>query len=203
MLRAIRYVAWAMVAGVAVLSLLLVASPDMRERLLGGSGSYAVADVGGPFSLVDQDGERVTEADFAGRPTVIFFGFTHCPDVCPTTLFEMTSWLERLGDDAQALNVAFVTVDPERDTPEVLSRYLSAFDERILGLTGQPEDVAAALEAYRVYARKVETDDGGYTMDHTASVYLMDSEGNFFGTIAYGEDDDVALQKLRRLVEQG
>jgi protein SCO1/2 len=131
----------------------------------------------------------------------MFFGYTFCPDVCPTTLFEMTGWLEKLGPDADNLGVYFVSVDPERDTQETLAEYLSAFDPRITGLTGTPEEVAEIVKGYRVYARKVPLDSGGYVMDHTATIYLIDSDGVFTGTIDYQEDSDTALKKLRRLVD--
>jgi protein SCO1 len=139
----------------------------------------AIAGVGGPFHLVDQDGKPVSDADMKGRPFLVFFGFTHCPDVCPTTLFDMSQMLHALGPDAGRVGVLFVTVDPERDTPAVLKDYLSSFDPHLRGLTGDPAAVDAALKAYRVYAKKVPLKDGDYTMDHTAVVYLMDKSGRF------------------------
>jgi protein SCO1 len=139
----------------------------------------AIASVGGPFHLVDQDGKSVSDADMKGRLFLVFFGFTHCPDVCPTTLFDMSQMLHALGPDAGRIGVLFVTVDPERDTPAVLKDYLSSFDPHLRGLTGDPAAVDAALKAYRVYAKKVPLKDGDYTMDHTAVVYLMDKNGRF------------------------
>ena len=139
----------------------------------------AIAAVGGPFHLVDQDGKAVSEADMNGRPFLVFFGFTHCPDVCPTTLFDMSQMLHALGPDAGRIGVLFITVDPERDTPAVLKDYLSSFDPHLRGLTGDQAAVDAALKAYRVYAKKVPLKDGDYTMDHTAVVYLMDKNGRF------------------------
>ena len=139
----------------------------------------AIAAVGGPFRLEDQNGKAVTEADMKGKPFLVFFGFTHCPDVCPTTLFDMSQMLHALGPDAGRVGVLFVTVDPERDTPAVLKDYLSSFDPHLRGLTGDPAAVDAALKAYRVYAKKVPLKDGDYTMDHTAVVYLMDKNGRF------------------------
>jgi protein SCO1/2 len=130
----------------------------------------------------------------------MFFGYTFCPDVCPTTLFEMTGWLDKLGPDADKLGIYFVSVDPERDTEEMLAEYLSAFDPRITGLTGSTEAVAEIVKGYRVYARKVPLDSGGYVMDHTATIYLLDSNAVFTGTIDYQENPDTALKKLRRLV---
>ena len=197
-LKTMRLVTWAAVAAVALILAVLVA----RQAIVTSNGVSvgAVADIGGPFRLVDETGAPVSEADLAGRPTAMFFGFTFCPDVCPTTLFEASGWLEALGPAGDDLNVVFVTVDPERDTPDVLAAYISAFDPRIRAFTGTPDAVEAMVKAYRVYARRVPLDGGGYTMDHTASVFLLDRAGAFVGTIAYGEARDTALQKLRRLV---
>ncbi len=141
----------------------------------------ASAAVGGPFSLVDQTGATVTEKALVGKPSLVFFGFTHCPDVCPTTLYELTQLYTELGKDADKLGAYFITVDPERDTPEQLKLYLSSFDPHIVGLTGAREAVEPVLKSYRVYAKKVPTANGEYTMDHTALVYLMDKGGRFVG----------------------
>lgn len=135
--------------------------------------------VGGPFHLIDQNGKPISDADMKGQPFLVFFGFTHCPDVCPTTLFDVSEVFRALGPDAKNIRALFITVDPERDTPSVLKNYLSSFDPRIIGLTGESAAVAAAEKAYRVYAKKVPTDGGGYTMDHTAIVYLMNKDGRF------------------------
>lgn len=163
----------------------------------------AMAGIGGPFALVDHHGRSVTERDYLGKPTLIFFGFTNCPDVCPTTLFELTARLNELGAEADRLNVVFVTVDPERDTPQQLALYLSSFDARIAGLSGTPENVSAAMAGYRVYARKVPLDGGGYTMDHTATIYMMNSSGQFVGLINYQEPETTTRAKLRRLLSFG
>ena len=137
--------------------------------------------VGGAFALVDQNGQPTTEAALRGGPSLIFFGFTHCPDVCPTALMEITQLYDALGPRADRLKSFFVSVDPERDTPELLKTYLGSFDARIRGLTGSPEAVQTIMKAYRVYALRVPLDSGGYTMDHTALVYLMDRSGAFVG----------------------
>lgn len=157
--------------------------------------------VGGPFSLIDQRGKPVTEKDFLGKPMLVFFGFTFCPDVCPTTLMEMTERLKELGPDAGKLNVVFITVDPARDTPEQLALYLSSFDPRITALSGDERDTAAVMAKYRVYARKVPLADGGYTMDHTATVYMINPKGEFVGIISYQEPSDSARAKIRRLLD--
>lgn len=155
---------------------------------------------GGPFQLTSATGEPVSEAVLRGKPSLLFFGFTHCPDVCPTTLFEMTGWIEALGDEADALNYVFVTVDPERDTPEVMREYLSAFSDRIQGVTGEPEKIEAMLSDYHIYSRKVPLDDGDYSMDHTATVFLLDGSGDLFATISPQETKEEALGKIRRIV---
>ena len=159
--------------------------------------------IGGPFSLVDHRGKQVTERDYLGKPTLIFFGFTFCPDVCPTTLLELTERLKELGAQADRLNVLFITVDPERDTPEQLALYLSSFDSRITGLTGNEDGIAAVIAEYRVYAHKVALKDGGYTMDHTAAIYMMNRKGQFVGLMNYQEPADKSRAKLRRLLDDG
>lgn len=199
-MRIIRWTAWILVALFVGAIVALYASDAFRTQVAGGAGS---ASIGGDFTMVNADGETVSEEAFLGRPTVYFFGFTHCPDVCPTTLFELTTRLEKLGEDAEGLNAVFVSVDPGRDTPEELKRYLQAFDPRIEGLTGSETQVNDMMKKWRVYAAKVPTEDGEYTMDHTATLYLMDAEGDFVGTIAPNEDEEQAMQKLRRLVESG
>lgn len=155
--------------------------------------------VGGPFQLVDQDGRAMTQDDLKGRPTLLFFGFTHCPDICPTTLFEVSEILRQLGPDADKVRAAFVTVDPERDTPAVLKDYLGSFDPHLMALTGSREDVERMLKSYRVYSRKVPT-DGGYTMDHTALVYLMDKRGQFVAPFNMKRTPQEAATDLRRYI---
>jgi protein SCO1/2 len=154
----------------------------------------------GPLNLVDTRGRRVTEKDLIGKPSVIYFGFTYCPEVCPTTLAAMTTWLKALGPDADKLNVIFVTIDPERDTPKKLGLYLSSFDPHIRGLTGSLAEVGQAAHNYNVYFQKVTVDGGGYTMDHSTTVYLMDRQGRLADVIGYQEPSADAIAKLRRLV---
>jgi protein SCO1/2 len=137
------------------------------------------AAIGGPFQLVDQDSRPITDESLKGKPTLVFFGYTHCPDVCPTTLFEVSQIFQALGKDGDRLNALFVTVDPERDTPAVLKDYLSSFDPHLKAASGTPQQIESALKTYRVYAKKVPSDDGAYTMDHTSIVYLMDKNGRF------------------------
>lgn len=220
-LRTVRYITWAAVAVV------LVVAAVATWRLTGNTedtptvgtviedltpdnvaNAEAVGDatvtIGGPFTLIDDTGATITEAAFTGRPSMVFFGFTHCPDVCPTSLAEAGVWLDALGEQGDDVAVFFVSVDPERDTPEVIANYLTVFDPRITGITGPVEDVHAMLDAYRVFYEKLETDENGnYNMQHTASFYLLDEEGNFTGIISYDEGQDSALQKIRALIAEG
>jgi len=153
--------------------------------------------VGGPFALTDQNGKTITDKDMAGHPFLVFFGFTHCPDVCPTTLFDVSEIFRALGPDKQ-VRALFITVDPERDTPQVMKDYLSSFDPRITGATGDEAAVAAAIKGYRVYAKKVPTDGGGYTMDHTALVYLMGKDGRFIAPFNMKRRPNEAAEDLKR-----
>ncbi|MDP3547677.1 MAG: SCO family protein [Phreatobacter sp.] len=164
----------------------------------GGQLASSSSAIGGAFSLVDQSGKPFTEKDLAGKPSLVFFGFTHCPDICPTKLFEITQMLDSLGADAGKVNAIIITVDPERDTAELLSTYLGSFHAGIRGLTGTEEQVTLAMRAYRAFARKVPLDAGGYTMDHTTFVYLMDRQGQFVSTFDVARDPAKAAQDLRR-----
>jgi protein SCO1/2 len=154
--------------------------------------------VGGPFELTDQNAQPITDKDLKGRPFLVFFGFTHCPDVCPTTLFEVSEILRTLGPDSDRIRALFITVDPERDTPAVLKDYLSSFDPHLVGVTGDPAAVATVVKSYRVYAKKVPLEGGNYTMDHTAIVYLMDKEGRFVVPFNIKRRPEEAAADLRR-----
>lgn len=161
---------------------------------------YRQSRIGGPFAMVDTRGRAVTEADLRGKPSVLFFGYTSCPDVCPTTLASLTAVLERLGPAADQLNTVFVTVDPARDTPERMRDYLSSFDPHIRGFTGTQEAADAIAEGYHVAHRRVPGRNGDYSVDHTATVYLMDDTGRLAGEINQGEDEDRMLLKLTALI---
>jgi len=161
-----------------------------------GPGAPPPSSIGASFSLIGPDGKSVTDADLRGQPVVIFFGFTHCPDVCPTTLFEVSELFRKLGENAKVRGV-FVTVDPERDTPAILKDYLGSFDKRIIGLSGDRVALEPVLKGYRVYARKNPTSDGEYSMDHSAIVYLMDKQMRFIGPLNIG-DDEAALKEIRK-----
>lgn len=176
---------------IGVVYLLCRPAPSVRN--------VSVAEIGGPFSLVDQEGNPVTERNFTGKPSVIFFGFTHCPEVCPTTLLDLGKWLNAIGADADKLNVLFVSVDPERDTPGHLKEYLSSFDSRIRGLTGTEAQVAAAAKAYRIFYKRIPLEQGGYTMDHSSAVYLMDRAGRFVEPISWQTKESIAIIRLKKL----
>jgi protein SCO1/2 len=144
--------------------------------------------IGGPFTLVDHDGKRVTEKDFQGRYMLVFFGYTHCPDVCPTELQVMTSALELLGAKADKVTPVFISIDPERDTVEEMASYISNFHKRFVGLTGSQKAIHAAAKAYRIYYAKAK-DDGSntdYLMDHSSIVYFMNTKGEFITHFSHG-----------------
>ncbi len=156
--------------------------------------------IGGPFRLKSQTGEIIDSAALKGRPYALFFGFTHCPEICPTTMMDMQRLIDKLGLPAKDFKVFFVSVDPERDTPEVLRSYLASFEPHVVGLTGTPEEIAAVAKEFRAYYKKVPTGGGDYTMDHTALVYLMDAKGAFENVLGYQEEEARALTKMRALL---
>jgi protein SCO1/2 len=163
----------------------------------GGAGPGPSA-IGGPFSLIDQDGRPITQADMKGKPFLVFFGYTHCPDICPTTLFEMSEVMHALGGDADRINALFVTIDPERDTPAVMKDYLSSFDPHVRGVTGGQPAIDEVEKAYRVFAKKVPTQNGDYSMDHSAVVYLMDKQGRFVAPFNLKRPPAAAADALRK-----
>ncbi len=182
----------------AILALGFVALVGAAVFVLRSGGDQTrVASIGGPFALTDQNGNRVTEATYRGAPSVVFFGFTHCPDVCPTTLFEITEVLKRLPADKR-VSALFVTVDPERDTPAALKDYLSSFDPRISGLSGSRAEIDATLKAYRVYAKKQPQENGEYSMDHSAIVYLMDKQGRFVSALNLQSPPEAVAKEIQR-----
>jgi protein SCO1/2 len=154
--------------------------------------------IGGPFNLVDQDGKPITDAALKGHPSLVFFGYTHCPDVCPTTLFELSEVMRALGPDADRTTALFISVDPERDTPAVMKDYLSSFDPHLRGVTGTEAAITAVEKEYRVFAKKVPIEHGDYTMDHTALVYLMDKQGRFVAPFSLNRKPEAAAAALRK-----
>ena len=164
----------------------------------GGAPIIAAPAVGGPFKLTDQNGKTITDQDLKGHPSLVFFGFTHCPEICPTALADISQVIDTLGSDGDKVNALFVTVDPERDTPAVLKDYLSSFNPRLIGVGGDADALAAVAKAYRVYYKKVPLKDGDYTMDHTAIVYLMDKNGQFVSPFSLRRRPEDAAAELRR-----
>ncbi|MCD7060203.1 SCO family protein [Pelagibacterium xiamenense] len=194
-LSTIRWLLWGAVGALAIVA--------VATTYLGAAPSASAERYGtGDYELVTDAGETVDDMVFVGQPSAVFFGFTHCPEVCPTTMADMSHWFAELGPEADKLRAFFVTVDPERDTPEVLGDYVSWVSDRITGLTGTQENIDKIVSAWSVYAQRVPLDGGGYNMDHTASVFLLNARGEFEGTIAYGEASETAIGKLRRLIAE-
>ncbi len=195
-LRMVGYAAW----GLLVVAVAVAALGYTRFGWFAPAGGIQAGLIGGSFTLVDQDGRTVTEKNFLGKPTAYFFGFTNCPDACPTALADMTARMAALGDDANRLNVVFVSLDPERDTPQLLKTYLESFDPRIVALTGTPAAVADMAKKFRVYWRKVGEGES-YTLDHSTATYLMDSRGELLTLLDHRESKEAAMEKIRRLLE--
>lgn len=173
------------------------------------SGAPATGDatgkalIGGHFSLVDGAGKRVTEKDFAGKPLLVYFGFTNCPDVCPAGLQVIAAALDRLGDKAKDMGTIFITVDPERDTPELVGKYAASFQSSIIGLSGSPEEIGAVTKAYRVYAKKVpdETNPHEYSVDHSSFMYLMDRKGDYMKHFPHSVDAKDLADALAKAID--
>jgi protein SCO1/2 len=187
--------------GLAAVALVLAGLAFGLGPLLGGKpgAGASSAGVGGPFRLESGGGRIVTDADVRGAPYLVFFGYTHCPDVCPTTLFQISEVLRALGPEAK-IKALFVTVDPERDTPELMQRYAESFDPRILGLSGDRAAIDQVIRAFRVYARKAPGAHGDYTMDHSAVIYLMDRDGKFLRAFNLERPPEQAAAELRPLL---
>jgi protein SCO1/2 len=183
----------------AAILLILAAAAGGTALLWRGGGKSMVGEalVGGPFTMTDQDGRRVTEKDFLGRYMLVFFGFTYCPDVCPTELQVMTAALAELGSKADDIQPVLVSIDPQRDTPEILKAYVANFSPRLMGLTGSAEDVAAMAKVFRVYYQKVKgPSDADYTMDHSSIIYLMGPDGKFRKHFTYTTDARALAQGI-------
>lgn len=199
-----RKLMWALVAFAAVAVVAGYAARwelDRRESQRS-AVIEATTAIGGPFTMTDVSGRKVTEDTYAGKVWMMFMGFTNCPDICPTTLAEMSGWLAELGKDEDGIRGFLVTVDPERDTPEILGSYVSSFDDRIVALVPSLDELEAFAENYKIHYDKVALEGGGYTMDHTAGVLLFDRSGAFRGTIDLHEDRETALSKLRNLLAE-
>jgi protein SCO1/2 len=173
----------------------------------GGNGPFELTDVtGAPFgkslALTDHNGQRRTLADFKGKVIAVFFGFTHCPDACPTTMAELASVAKALGPDATRFQVLFVTVDPERDTPDVLRQYVPAFNPTFLGLWGTPDELARTAKEFKVYFQKQPQPGGGYTMDHSAGTFIFDTSGRLRLFAQYGAGSKAILHDVKLLLAQ-
>ena len=195
-LSKIRILLWA-VAGVAALSAIVLlwrqTAPEQPQT------TEFAASFGGPFTLTATDGKPFASSKLNGKPAALFFGFTHCPDVCPTTLARLTKLRRQLGKGDDAYSIVFVSVDPERDTPAEIGNYLQLFDTPVVGLTGSQAQLDQVKKQYGIYSRKVEQPGGGYSVDHTATVILLDRNGQFVATLSPEESDQVALEKLKRV----
>lgn len=202
-LRNLRFFLWALVGIVAISATLLtlVGSHDEPRREGVVKPGRPMAE-GADWRLLDETGSAFTPDHLRAKPTLVVFGFTHCPDVCPTSLSYVASTLQALGPQAEAVRPVFVTVDPERDTTDVMVEYTDLFDPRIVGVTGAPHQVAAALKSLGAYSRKVPQDDGSYTMDHTATMLLLDDQGRPRSTLDIHEAPEIAAGKVRLLLEK-
>lgn len=198
-LSRVRLVLWGLVALAAVVSGTIILG-NLQQAARQGAELPGAVRFGGDFTLTRASGEPFSSDELKGQPYIIFFGFTHCPDICPTTLLEIGKHLDSLGDAARDLKVVFVTVDPERDTPELMAKYMSSFDPRIIGLTGTPEQIANVAKLYRAFYEKVPDESGGYTMNHTASAFLFDGNGKLRSTLSWQEDAATREAKIRQVV---
>jgi len=189
MLRRVRIVLWVACA-IPLLALGAVGILEITQR----NGGV------GPFKLASSTGGELSSDELKGKPFVVFFGFTRCPEICPTTVSDISTWLDALGPDGKEIKALFISIDPERDDVASLKDYLSSFNDRIVGLTGTPDQIAAVAKEYRVFYAKHPLKDGDYTMDHSAVIYLMDRQGKLAGTLSYGDQTSDALAKLKRLL---
>jgi protein SCO1/2 len=196
--KTLRVALWGMVALVAAI-IGLIALNGSRQS----GDTLALANFGAPFKLASSQGGELDSATLKGKPYGVFFGFTHCPEVCPTTLFEMSATLKELGDQAKDFRLIFITVDPERDTVANVKDYLANFDPRIEGVVPTMEQLPEVARAYHVYYKKQPTSDGSYTMDHTATLFLIDANGNLKSTLSFDETRDTRVEKMKKLLAGG
>lgn len=200
--RSLRYVLWGgvLIAAFAAGALWL-GEIQQRANNPSGTASGPIAH-STPFALTTHTGNLFDSTTLEGQPYLIFFGFTHCPDICPTTLLEVSKTLDALGPDADRLQAIFVTIDPKRDTVELLKAYLSSFDSRIVGLTGPENDIKRVARQYRIFYEKVPSEDGDYTMNHSASAFLYNGSGRLVSTLSFEESPDIREAKIRKLIAQ-
>jgi len=188
-----------LLGGLVILGAALLALAH-RDTPRGAAGTLLASAIGGPFRLVDQNGKTVTDADLKGKWSLVYFGYTHCPDACPTALNDIAIALDQLGPKREAVRSVFITVDPERDTPEVLKDYVASFDAPILALSGSPEEIARAAKAYRVYYAKHPEPGGDYSMDHSSVIYVMDPEGRFTASFTHQSTPEEIAERLKKLL---
>ena len=196
-MRQIQIALWVLV-GLAAVGLAILTMRDPGEPAPT-SERIGAATFGGPFTLTGADGEPFSSSQLAGKPHAVFFGFTHCPDVCPTTLARLVRLRNQLGEGERPFEILFVTVDPERDGPPEVGKYAELFDSPVIGLTGSPAQIDQVKRQFGIYSKKVPDGSGAYSVDHTASVLLFDEQGDFVATLSPEEQDGVALDKLRRI----
>ena len=190
----------AVLAGLVILGTGAFLVLVLHDSPRGAAGTALGSAIGGPFQLVDQNGKTVTEADLKGKWSLVYFGYTHCPDACPTALNDISIALADLGPKRDAVRPVFITVDPERDTPESLKAYVTSFDAPILALTGSPEQVAKAAKGYRVYYAKHPEAGGDYSMDHSSVIYVMDPEGRFTASFTHESTPEQIAERLKKLL---
>jgi protein SCO1/2 len=192
-------------AGVAVAGMLILAAGAVigfafREAPHGAAGTVLANAIGGPFRLVDQHGKPFTDADLKGKWQLIYFGYTHCPDACPTALNDMALALDKLGAKRADVGIVFITVDPARDTPPVMANYVASFNAPIVALSGTETEVAQAAKDYRVYYAKHPEPDGDYAMDHSSVIYVMDPQGRFTASFTHENTPDEIADRLQKLL---
>jgi protein SCO1/2 len=190
----------ALLAGLVILGAGAFLALSLHETPRGAAGTLLASAIGGPFRLVDQNGKTVTDADLKGKWSLVYFGYTHCPDACPTALNDISIALDELGPQRNDVRPVFVTVDPERDTPAVLKSYVTAFDAPILALSGTPEEIAQAAKGYRVYYAKHPEAGGDYSMDHSSVIYVMDPQGRFTASFTQENSPEEIAERLKKLL---
>jgi protein SCO1/2 len=190
----------AVLAALVILGAGVFLALALRDNPRGAAGTVLASAIGGPFRLTDQNGKTVTDADLKGKWSLVYFGYTHCPDACPTALNDISIALEDLGAQRDAVRPVFITVDPERDTPEALKAYVTSFDAPILALTGTPDEVAQAAKGYRVYYAKHPEAGGEYSMDHSSVIYVMDPQGRFTASFTHESTPEQIAERLKKLL---
>jgi protein SCO1/2 len=190
----------AVLAALVILGAGVFLALTLRDNPRGAAGTVLASAIGGPFRLTNQNGKTVTDADLKGKWSLVYFGYTHCPDACPTALNDISIALEDLGAKRDAVRPVFITVDPERDTPEALKAYVTSFDAPILALTGTPDEVAQAAKGYRVYYAKHPEVGGDYSMDHSSVIYVMDPQGRFTASFTHESTPEQIAERLKNLL---